>query len=370
MAYAKQTIPNLSTRIVLSDDPFIREAPLNTLDSHVTKVEQFYVRNHFQNVPCLDKRSWRLKVHGMVDKALDLSFVDILAFKKKELVVTLECAGNSRAYSSPPAEGVPFGHGAVSTARWEGISLVDLLESAGISEAALEVIFRGDDAGEEEEDGEIYSTHLPYSRSLPLSVCIHPDTLLAYNMNGVPLTRNHGFPLRLVVPRWYGMASVKWLTDIKVVDSHYDGFFQKNRYVFINEGVENAQDRVAVTTLKVKSIITSPRHGEIVRLGPFTIRGFAWSGEHALSKVEVSTDGGQMWQEAELLGKVDPNSWSQWHSTYCASTSGHFVFMARATDVAGNCQPMQSPWNFRGYANNSIHRIAIEVPIEGLSSEK
>ena len=226
----------------------------------------------------------------------------------------------------------------------------------------MEVVFRGADTGTEEEDGAVFATDLPYSRSLPLATALHHDTLLAYEMNGEPLTTGHGFPLRLVVPSWYGMASVKWLTHIQIADEPYEGFFQKLRYVFINEGVESNPERKPVTTLKVKSLITNPRHGEVIQRGPFTIGGFAWSGDGDLSKVEVSTDGGRSWQEASLVGEPNPNFWRQWELPWTASEPGHFIFMARATDSEGNCQPRSAPWNFRGYANNSIHTLAVEVP--------
>ena len=362
MDSSQQSTTESSTLVALSEDPFVRESSLTSLDTWITPTERFYVRNHFSEVPELDIASWRLKVDGVVNHPLDLSFNDILALPGRETVITLECAGNSRSYLTPPAEGLGFGHGAVSTARWKGVSLATVLEKAGVKDTAMEVVFRGADTGTEEEDGAVFATDLPYSRSLPLATALHPDTLLAYEMNGEPLTTDHGFPLRLVVPSWYGMASVKWLTHIQIADEPYEGFFQKLRYVFINEGVESNPERKPVTTLKVKSLITNPRHGEVIQRGPFTIGGFAWSGDGDLSKVEVSTDGGRSWQDASLVGEPNPNFWRQWELPWNASEPGHFIFMARATDSEGNCQPRSAPWNFRGYANNSIHTLAVEVP--------
>ena len=349
-----------STLVPVSEDPLCRESSITSLDTSITPTERFYVRNHFSNIPDLNTSTWRLVVDGQVNHSLNLSFADILSLPSKEMVMTMECAGNSRSYLTPPAEGLAFGHGAVSTARWKGVPLATFLDKAGLKGTAREIVFEGADYGREEEDGVAFD--LKYRRSLPLDNALHADTLLAYEMNGEALTPAHGYPLRLVIPGWYGMASVKWLVHINVWDQPFDGFFQKRRYVLIDEGVETSLDREPVTTLKVKSLITSPRHGEVIQQGPFTIRGLAWSGEGEVEKVEVSTEGGDNWQEASLLGKPDSNSWRQWELIWHASRPGHFIFMARATDSAGNTQPKTIPWNFRGYANNSIHTIAVEVP--------
>lgn len=349
-----------STLVSLSDDPLCRESTLSSLDTWITPTERFYIRNHFSDVPKLDRATWHLVVDGEVRHPLTLNFDDILTLPSHELVMTMECAGNSRSYVTPPAEGLAFRHGAVSTGRWKGVPVNTLLEQAGLKDTAAEVVFEGADHGQEEEDGIAFD--LNYRRSLPLEKARHPDTLLAYEMNGEELTTDHGFPLRLVVPRWYGMASVKWLTRINVLAQPFDGFFQQRRYVMINEGPEDTPEREPVTGLKVKSLIANPRHGEVVQPGPSTIRGFAWSGDGEVTRVEVSSDGGSNWQDAALLAESVPNAWRQWEFVWEASQPGHFIFMARATDSKGNTQPNNIPWNFRGYANHAIHTIAVEVP--------
>jgi DMSO/TMAO reductase YedYZ molybdopterin-dependent catalytic subunit len=349
-----------STLIRVSEDPLCRESTLTSLNTWITPTERYYIRNHFSGVPNLDRSTWRLVIDGEVRQPLNLSFADILAMPSKEIVMTMECAGNSRSYVTPPAEGLAFRHGVVSTARWKGVPLNALLEQAGIKDTAVEVVFEGSDHGREEEDGVAFD--LNYRRSLPLEKARHPDILLAYEMNGQALTADHGFPLRLVVPRWYGMASVKWLTRINGLAQPFEGFFQKRRYVMINEGPEDSMEREPVTALKVKSLIASPRHGEVIQPGACIIRGFAWSGGGEVKRVEVSTDGGLYWQDAALLGESDPNAWRQWEFIWQTSSPGHFIFMVRATDSTGNTQPRAINWNFRGYANNSIHTIAIEVP--------
>ena len=352
-----------STLIPVSEDPLCRECSLTSLDTWITPTGRFYIRSHFSDVPSLSRSSWHLAVDGEVSQPLTLSLQDILAMPSKEVVTTLECAGNSRSYTTPPSEGLAFRHGAVSTARWKGVPLSHLLDRAGLKETALELVFEGADHGQEEEDGVAFE--LNYRRSLTLDMARHSDILLAYEMNREALTPDHGFPLRLIVPKWYAMASVKWLTRINVVAQPFNGFFQQRRYVMINEGPEDSLEREPVTTLKVKSLIASPRHGEVVQPGSCTIKGFAWSGEGEVNRVEVSADGGRTWQEARLLGQANPNAWRQWELIWQASHPGHFIMMARATDSAGNTQPGTIPWNFRGYANNSIHTIAIEVPILG-----
>lgn len=349
-----------SPLIQVSEDPLCRESTLLSLDTWVTPTERYFIRNHFSEVPHLDRATWRLVIDGEVRRPLHLSFADMRAMPSTEVVMTMECAGNSRSYVTPPAEGLAFRHGAVSTARWKGLSLNVLLEQAGVKDTAVEVVFEGSDEGREEEDG--VASDLHYRRSLPLEKARHPETLLGYEMNGQGLTSDHGFPLRLVVPRWYGMASVKWLTRINVLDHPFEGFFQKRRYVMINQGPEHALEREPVTALKVKSLITSPRHGEVIQPGACTMRGFAWSGGGEITRVEVSTDGGISWQDAALRGESDPNAWRQWEFLWQTPFPGHFICMVRATDSTGTTQPHTITWNFRGYANNSIHTIAIEVP--------
>lgn len=349
-----------STLLTLAEDPLCKEAMLPSLDSWITPTHRFYIRNHFSNVPTLSLSSWRLAVDGEVQQPLILDLDDIINFPSKELVMTMECAGNSRSYVTPPAEGLAFRHGGVSTASFKGVPLKILLEKAGVGESAVAVICEGADRGEEEEDGVAFD--LSYRRSLPLATALHEDTLLAYEMNGETLSTDHGFPLRLLVPSWYGMASVKWLTRINLTAKPFDGFFQQRRYVMINEGQEDSPDREPVTKLKVKSLIASPRHGEVIQGPGFTIRGFAWTGEGHVTKVEVSTDGGRNWRDATLLGDPVPNVWREWQLLWQGFQPGHYILMARATDSSGGTQPGSIPWNFRGYANNSVHTIAVEVP--------
>jgi DMSO/TMAO reductase YedYZ molybdopterin-dependent catalytic subunit len=361
MVSDQQQTTESSPLMALSEDPFCRESLLTSLDSWITPTDRFYIRNHFSKVPDIDPSDWRLSIEGLVKTPLSISLSDLQDLPSKDMVITLECAGNSRSQMTPPAEGLKFGQGGVSTARWTGVPLASLLDNAVMKNGAKEVLFLGADTGTEEEDGAVFSHNLPYERSLSLADALNPDTLLVYKMNGEPLTRHHGSPVRLVVPGWYGMASVKWLTKVEVIDYAFDGFFQRRRYVFINEGPDNNLYREPVATLRVKSLINSPRHGTVIHRGNCTIGGFAWSGDGAIAKVEVSTDGGDTWKDARLVGQLNEHAWRRWEIQWDATHSGHFIVMARATDAAGNTQPQNVPWNFRGYANNSIHTIAVEV---------
>ena len=367
MTRGNPDLPGPSDLMTLSEEPLCHESSLTSLHTQITPTERFYVRNHFPETPDLKVSDWGLGVNGEVHNPVSLGFDDILALPSRDVVMTMECAGNSRAYVTPAAEGLRFTHGAVSTARWKGVPLAHLLlDVAGPKSGAREIVFQGADHGEEEEAG--VSFELDYRRSLPLEQALHPDTILAYEMNGEALTPVHGYPLRLIVPGWYGMASVKWLVNIEASDRPFDGFFQKRRYVVINEGVENSLDREPVTVLKVKSLITAPRHGEVIPQGPFTIRGLAWSGSGEVTKVEVSTEGGRSWEEARLLGESVPHAWRLWEVDWNASEPGHYIFMVRAFDSSCDSQPTSIAWNFRGYANNSIHTIAVEVPHQRASS--
>ena len=344
----------------VSDQPFCRETFLSSLDSWITPTERSFIRSHFPVPPDLDASSWQLLVDGAVQSSFGLAYDELTALSEREVVATLECAGNSRSYVMPPAEGLQFRHGAVSNARWKGVSVSVLLQRAGIRETATEVLFEGADFGDEEEGGR--NLQLGYARSLPLEKALHPDTIVAYEMNGLPLESAHGYPLRLIVPSWYGMASVKWLRRIQVLEHPYEGFFQMRRYVYINEGGMKGVSWTPVTSLRVKSLITHPRHGEIIAPGQYTIRGLAWSGEGEIDAVEISIDGGNTWKKARLVNKSVPTAWRQWEFPWEGFQPGHFILKVRATDFAGNTQPATIRWNFRGYGNNGIHAIAVEVP--------
>ncbi len=353
---------NKANLITVSESPLCQEADFTAMDSVVTPTDDFYVRSHFASVPDINESSWRLKIKGKTARSIELTLEDLRSMPSRELMATMECAGNSRVHVNPPAEGLRFGHGAISTARWRGVSLSEVLTKAGLLETAKEVVFKGADSGQETDDG--VSFNLNYTRSLPLDKALDPDTLLVYEMNGDQLTPSHGYPLRLLVPSWYGMASVKWLMEIEVSDKAFDGFFQSRRYVMVNQGMDVTEQKDPVTTVKVKCLINTPAQGQIVKGQIVNIAGLAWSGEGSIEKVEVSCDDGLTWCDADLGDNNGPHAWRKWAIACEPGTTGHFLLMARATDSNGNTQPKNIPWNYRGYANNAIHSLSIQVEAE------
>ncbi len=314
----------------------------------------FYVRNHFQ-IPLLDPSSWRLEVRGLVDRPLSLSLRDVQNMPSQSLVVTLECAGNGRSQFTPPIGGEPWRFGAVSTAEWTGVPVTEVLTRAGIKSPAKEVLFRGADGGA--VDGHADLTR--FERSLNVDEAGASQALLAYAMNGEPLPVQHGYPLRLIVPGWYAVASVKWLTEIVVIDRVFSGHFQTDRYYYEwrrNGGVT----REPVALQQVRALITDPAPGQLVGGGDLTVRGVAWSGAAPIARVEVSVGGGA-WREARLVGNPKRHSWQWWELATRIEESGTISLRARATDLAGRTQPEKPEWNRLGYGNNSIQEVLVHL---------
>jgi DMSO/TMAO reductase YedYZ molybdopterin-dependent catalytic subunit len=325
--------------IVREKEPLNLEMPFGSLQSFITPTDRFYVRSHFP-LPHMDLRKWRLKVTGRVGKPLSLTLRQLRAMPARTVTVTMECAGNSRVFLEPQREGAQWEAGAVGNAEWTGVPLAAVLERADILPSALEVILEGADQGQPKfaprPSGKIH-----YSRSLPASKALD-DVLLAYEMNGADLTTAHGFPLRAVVPGWYGMAAVKWLTTINVTDAPYHGYFQSIDYSYWERG-SHAPTLVPITTGRVKALIARPETAEVIPAGrPCRIHGAAWTSDAEISRVEVSTDGGRRWQEATLLGKSIRNAWRLWEYHWrVPAKPGAAVLMARATDSENRTQPAQ-----------------------------
>lgn len=314
----------------------------------------FYVRNHFQ-IPLLDPATWGLRVDGLVERQLSLSLQDIHNLPSHTLVVTLECAGNGRSLLDPPVEGEKWQLGAVSTAEWTGVPLIEVLDRAGVKTGAREVVFRGADGGTLDERTET----VRFERSLQLDHARDSDILLAYAMNGEPLPVQHGYPLRLVVPSWYAVASVKWLAEIELIDRAFEGPFQTDRYFFEREQ-DSQVVREPVSLQRVRTLITEPGPEAQVERGALAIRGVGWSGAAAIARVEVSVDGGA-WQEARLIGERRRHSWQWWELLTRVERPGKIGLRARATDLAGRTQPDRPEWNRLGYGSNAIQEVLIQV---------
>ena len=328
--------------------------PLEALRYPVTPVGLHYLLIHF-DVPEVDPADWRLTVRGERELTLDLD--ELKLRPRQEHTVTMECAGNGRAHLDPRPVSQPWLLEAVGTARWGGAALRPLLEEAGIGKGAVEVLFTGLDRG---IDGDI-DQH--YQRSLSIGEALQDDLLLAYEMNGQPLPPQHGFPLRLVVPGWYGMTSVKWLTEIKILDEPFTGYQQLQAYRMRQEEDEEGTpiERIAPRSLFVPPGIpeyfTRDRTAEP---GEHVILGRAWSGYAPIAGVQFSADGGSTWDDAELEPQEERWAWRGWRFRWQAGPGEH-VLCSRARDEQGNEQPVDPAWNLGGYLNNAVQRVRVTV---------
>src|SRR5438552_2708088 len=272
-------------RKVVTAVPENSETPLENVSSWVTPTRLFFVRNHFE-MPAIDLDTWRLRVEGSVERPAEWSWDALTALPQRTVFATVECAGNGRSFLQQRAPGVQWGAGAIGHAEGTGVPLRLVLERAGIKSGAVEVLFEGADRGSEADHPE----PMHFARSLPLAKALDPDTLLALRMNGEPLEPAHGFPIRLFVPGWYGVASVKWLRRIAVLDESFQGYYQSTKYT-VQRASARGTEAVIVGPMQVKSEIIRPAAGEVLGRGTNRLFGVAWAGEAAIARVEVSTDG-------------------------------------------------------------------------------
>jgi DMSO/TMAO reductase YedYZ molybdopterin-dependent catalytic subunit len=331
------------------------ETPPVLLGGDVTPTAQFYRRSHFP-APVIDGATWRLDVGGLVDQSLSLSLHDLTQMPAETAVITLECAGNGRTRFRPRTPGVQWGFGAAGTAEWSGVPLADVLTRAGIAGGACEVVFGGADRGRVEE----VPHPIRFERSLPVRDALESGALLAYAMNGHPLPVRHGYPVRLVVPGWYAVAAVKWLTDIRVVAEPFGGFFQDTHYVY-EWSRRGIGIREPVGLQEVRAVITRPGDGQALPGGgAVTVRGVAWSGAAPIDRVEVSVADGP-WQKARLVGVPAAHGWQQWEFLASGLPPGAARIRARAADLAGRVQPEEPEWNELGYGSNFIHEVLVTL---------
>jgi sulfane dehydrogenase subunit SoxC len=331
--------------------------PLETLRDPITPLGLHHLLIHF-DIPQVDAGTWRLRIGGLVERPLELTLDDLHARPARTRAVTLECAGNGRALLSPRAASQPWLSEAVGTAEWTGTPLAPLLEEAGLLADALEVVFSGLDRGVQG------GVEHAYERSLPVADALRDDVLLAYAVNGQPLPPQHGFPLRLIVPGWYGMAHVKWLGAITALTEPFDGYQQAVAYRLYDADGEAGP---AVTRMMPRSLTIPPgipdffSRDRVLDAGPCLLEGRAWSGWGAIARVELSTDGGETWDDARLGRQIGERAWRGWSHEWDASTPGSYAISSRATDAAGNVQPLEPAWNLKGYANNAVEHIPVTV---------
>ncbi len=331
--------------------------PLAHLDRLVTPNPVFFVRSHF-GPPALD-RARKLVVEGAVKTPLSLSLEDLKAFPEVTITCVLQCAGNGRGLMSPRVPGVQWLHGAVGQAAWTGVRLKDVLAKAGATADALHARLAGADLPPK-------PTVPAYLRSIPIARANDPSTILAYRMNGEPLSLAHGAPLRLVVPGWAGDHWVKWLGSIRLQKEEAEGFYMQTAYKFPvkpgEPGVPVPPEAMrSVTTVPVKSTIARPEEGAKLPLGEQEVAGVAFSGEAPIAEVEVSTDGGKTWKKATLEGEAGVGRWQVWRHRFEQKTPGKVEAMVRATDAKRNVQPERAVWNPSGYFWNAWHKVSWEV---------
>lgn len=333
------------------------ETPVEYFNTWLTPIPRFFVRNHMHEPSELDAATWRLSVGGEVEKQLTLSLSDLSKLESPSVVNTLECAGNGRSLHRPQVAGIQWGKGAVSTAKFTGPRLRDILQRAGVKTSGKHVMFRGLD--------EVPGKVPPFIRSIPIEKALDSDTLIATHMNGAVLTKHHGFPARALVPGWIGAASCKWLTEIKVLDSEFVGNFMSPGYRLPNQPVKpgdavKPEDTHPVTGLNVKSVIAGPVEGSRTKPGRISVHGVAWAGEADIAKVEISTDDGSSWKAATLGREKARYAWRLWRHEFTAKARDYSI-LSRATDSQGRVQPDAAVWNPSGYLYNAVDQVKIHV---------
>ena len=339
--------------IVRNTWPEHYETALDALGrSWVTANERFFVRSHFP-VPDVDQAAYRLEVSGLVKTPLSLTLAELRALPQFERAHTLECAGNGRGlYKLANTAGTQWEYGAVGNAKWGGTPLLALLERAGVQPEAKHVWFEAADRAPLPEVP-------PFLRSIPIEKAMD-DVLLVHRMNGAPLPKLHGAPVRVIVPGWYGMASTKWVTRVRVEAAPSDNHWIARGYHYVYPGEDPAQ-APPVQEMRVKSLITGMLENGRAPKATATVKGFAWAGRPGVQKVEISTDGGATWRGATLEGEEVHGAWRAWSAKFDVTTAGVLHVMARATDGDGDVQPAQAKPNASGYGNNSIHERLYHV---------
>jgi sulfane dehydrogenase subunit SoxC len=346
--------------------------PLEALQYPITPIGLHYLLIHF-DIPRVDPSEWQLVIGGHVGEPLSLTLDDLKRRPAVTRAVTLECAGNGRANLSPRPVSQPWLFEAVGNAEWTGTPLRSLLEAAGPLDGAVEVVFTGIDRGVQG------GVEQQYERSLTMAEANRDEVFLAYAINGQPLPPQHGFPLRLVVPGWYGMTHVKWLRSITVVTEPFRGYQQEPAYHVTSTWDELGEP---VTRMLPRSLMVPPGIPHFLprtrQLGLETciLEGRAWSGRGRIVRVEVSTDGGGSWADTELGEDGGEFAWQSWRYVWDVDRAGEYELCCRATDAAGNVQPLTAPWNAHGVCNNQVQRVKVvagkdlvpvQPPADGIS---
>jgi sulfite oxidase len=349
--------------IIRSRQPFNAEPPLNLLrQNFTTPTKLFFARNH-GSIPEIDPDQYHLSVTGMVQRELRLSLEEIRNdFSRSTVTATLQCAGNRRdelmEVAPVPGE-VPWSAGAIGNAKWSGVPLQEVLQTAGVDPKARHAAFTGLDEVEMEAD------KFGFGGSIPIEKAMSLEVVLAYEMNGELLALEHGAPLRVVVPGYIGARSVKWLASITLQEEPSSNYYQRHAYKLfppqVDEETANWEEGLMLGELSVNSVICHPMDGETLPAGPVSVQGYAITGgERSVERVDVSVDGGESWVTADLQERNGPWAWRFWETSIDLGP-GRYEIVARAWDAAANTQPelAEQIWNFKGYMDNSWHRVKV-----------
>lgn len=344
----QQKSPDLIT-IACDSNGLIRQAEREGLavDEDVTPDESFFIVHHYDAPPEISRSEWRLSITGRVERPITLDWEGLANFQRTSVRCVLECSGNSRRFLVPRPPGTPFRNGVLGQADWSGVSLASVLREAGLKDDAVSVVVRGPDGNADHS----------FAKGLPLDKALDPDTLLATEINGKQLSHLRGGPVRLVVPGWLGVWSVKWVNRIEVWDRPFDGYWQTARYVYL---WPDDRRPTPVTNLPVKSLVAQPSEGELLKAGTIRISGYAWSGNGRITSVVVRIGDGD-WLEAKLTPPESRWAWYRWEHEWKDAKPGRYAIASQATDETGQRQPEQADWNELGYANNAVQPIVVDV---------
>ena len=344
--------------IIRQKEPVNFESPFDRLNSFLTPNDSFYIRSHFK-APELTADAYQLSIDGAVVNPLKLDYQQLRELPSITVTATLECAGNGRVFLIPQVGGAQWELGAVGNAEWTGVPLRDLLERAGLATNACEVVFEGADYGIPKEPP-LPPGPISYARSLPLAKAVRPEVLVAYQMNGRGLSQDHGYPVRLIVPGYYGMASVKWLISIQVLEEPFQGYWQTSDYAYWDY-INGKPVRRPLSEIALKSQIARPGMYEVILAGSeYVVTGAAWSGNAAVSEIELSTDSGRHWTVAEFIDPAQPYVWRRWRFLWrVPHEPGQCTLAARAKDANGSTQPEGHNPNHGPYVIN--HALPIDV---------
>ena len=347
---------------LLNDWPVNAETPAHLLDDAITPTARHFIRNNGLPPEDVDAAAWTLTVDGLVESPATFSISELRAgFEVVTLALVIECGGNGRAFFDPPVGGEQWTMGAVACSEWTGVRLADVLQRTRVKPGAVYTAHYSADTHPSGEEG-----RLPISRGVPIAKAMTDNVLVAFAMNGGPLHRHNGAPLRLVAPGWPGACSQKWLRRIEIRDQVHDGpkmtgtSYRVPRYPVAPGDTVPDEDFDIIERMPVKSLVTSPEHGATTA-HEVEVRGHAWSGDRTVSAVDISIDFGRSWMTAELDGPVNPGAWQNWRRRIAFPEAGYYEVWSRASDSAGDRQPFAISWNPKGYLNNTVHRIALRV---------